>query len=95
MSRAGPARQDGTRAASLRRNEVDQLLGYTPMDYSDTYKPHSVGVYAVRFGHLAIWPLAELGPRMGGKPVDLARLWAQFPHVLRNQLPPYQVQRGW
>ena len=65
------------------------------MDYSDTYKLHSVGVYAVRFGHLAIWPLAELGPRMGSKPVDLAQLRTQFAHVLRNQLPPYQVRRGW
>ncbi|MDI6105109.1 hypothetical protein QLQ12_41650 [Actinoplanes sp. NEAU-A12] len=48
-----------------------------------------------RFGHLAIWPLAELGPRMGSKPVDLAQLRPEFAHVPRNQLPPYQVRRGW
>lgn len=89
-----PPRADGTRAASLARTDIDQLLGYALMDYSDTYGLHSVAVYAVRFGHLAIWPLEELATRMGGKPLDLAELRTQFAHVLRNQLPPYQVRRG-
>jgi len=43
-------------------------------------------VYAVRFGYLAAWPLAELGSRMGGRPVDLARLRTEFARVLRTQL---------
>ena len=64
------------------------------MDYSDTYGLHAVGVYAVRFGYLAAWPLAELGLRMGGQPVDLATLQTQFAQVLRTQLPIYQQRRG-
>ena len=90
----GTPRKDGTRAASLSRADIDQLLGYTMMDYSDTYRPHTVGVYAVRFGYLASWPLAELGPRMGGGPVDLTRLRTRFAQVLRTQLPVHQRRRG-
>lgn len=90
----GKPRKDGSRAASLGRNEIDQLLGYTLMDYSNSFGLHTVGVYAVRFGYLAAWPLAELGQRMGGQPVDLARLRAQFAQVLRTQLPIYQQRRG-
>jgi len=91
----GKPRADGTRAASLARTDLDQLLGYALMDYSDRYGLHTVGVYAVRFGYLAAWPLAELGQRMAGRPVDLAALRTEFAGVLRDQLPPYQTRRGW
>ncbi|MDG4793056.1 hypothetical protein [Micromonospora sp. WMMD1082] len=91
----GKPRADGTRAASLARTDLDQLLGYTLMDYSDRYGLHTVAVYAARFGHLATWPIAELGERMAGRPIDLTRLRAEFAQVLRGQLPSYQAQRGW
>ncbi|MFI6162990.1 hypothetical protein ACIA59_23945 [Micromonospora haikouensis] len=91
----GKPRADGTRAASLARIDLDQLLGYTLMDYSNQYGLHTIAVYAARFGHLATWPIAELGERMAGHPIDLTRLRAEFMQVLRGQLPPYQVQRGW
>lgn len=91
----GTPRADGTRAASLGRNEIDQLIGYALMDYSNTYGLHTVGVYAVRFGYLATWPLAELSERMGGRSADLADLRIQFAQVLRTALPPYQAPRGW
>lgn len=91
----GKPRADGTRAASLARSDLDQLLGYALMDYSNTYGLHTVGVYAVRFGYLGAWTLAELGGRMAGRPIDLALQRAQFADVLRNQLPPYQARRGW
>jgi hypothetical protein len=90
----GKPRADGTRAASLGRTDIDQLLGYALMDYSNSFGLHSVGVYAVRFGYLAAWPLAELGPRMGGQPLDLAQLRTQFAQVLRTRLPIYQQRRG-
>ena len=91
----GKLRVDGTRAASLARIDLDQLLGYALMDYSDTFALHTVGVYAVRFGYLAAWPLAELGQQMGGRPIDLAERRAQFAQVLRTQLPPYKRRRDW
>jgi hypothetical protein len=90
----GKPRADGTRAASLARTDIDQLLGYTLMDYSDTYCLHTVGIYAVRFGYLAAWPLAELGQRMGAAPIDLPKLRTEFEQVLRTQLPIYQQRRG-
>lgn len=91
----GKPRADGTRACSLGRTDLDQLLGYALMDYSDTFGLHTVGVYAVRFGYLAAWPLAELGQRMGGQPTGLADLRAQFAQILRTELPSYQRRRGW
>ena len=91
----GKPRADGTRAASLGRTDIDQLLGYTLMDYSNSYGLHTIGVYAVRFGYLGKWTIAELGQRMAGRPVDLTDLRAQFAQVLRTQLPPYQARRGW
>ncbi|MER7894541.1 hypothetical protein ABTX15_32660 [Micromonospora sp. NPDC094482] len=39
------------------RTDLDQLLGYTLMDYSDTFALHTVAIYAVRFGYLAARPL--------------------------------------
>jgi hypothetical protein len=90
----GKPRADGTRAASLGRTDIDQLLGYVLMDYSDSYRLHTIGIYAVRFGYLAAWPLAELGQRMGAASVDLPKLRAEFAQVLRTQLPIYQQRRG-
>lgn len=90
----GRPRADGTRAASLARTDIDQLLGYTLMDYSDTYRLHTIGVYAVRFGYLAAWPLADLGRRMSGQPIDLAARRTQFAQLLRTQLPPYRQRRS-
>lgn len=90
----GKPRADGTRAATLERTDLDQLLGYTLMDYSDTYGLRMVGVYAVRFGYLRTWTIAELGERMAGRAVDLADLRAQFAQVLRTRLPPYHARRS-
>lgn len=38
----GNPRKDGTRAAHLGRDELDQLIGYTLMDYFDTFKLHTL-----------------------------------------------------
>ena len=54
-------RADGTRAASLARTDIDQLLGYTLMDYFNAYGLHSIAIYAVRFGYLATWPYRDDG----------------------------------
>lgn len=94
-NQGGKPRADGTRAASLARTDIDQLLGYTMMDYSNAYGLHSIAIYAVRFGYLATWPLADLGSRMSGEPLDLAGMRARFAHVLRDELPSYQARRGW
>lgn len=88
----GRARKDGTRAASLDRTELDQLLGYALMDYSDTFGIHTVAIYGVRFGHLAAWPLVDLATRMSGRQVDIAELRKQFAHLLRVELPAYSRQ---
>lgn len=85
----GKPRKDGTRAASLTRTELDQLIGYALMDYSNEYRLHTVAIYAARFGHLAAWPLDELCAQLAGHTVDVADLRKQFAHVLRDELPRY------
>jgi hypothetical protein len=84
-------RADGTRAASLSRTDLDQLLGYALMDYSNTYALHSVAIYAARFGYLAAWPLSSLGEQLAGHPVDIPALRREFAQILKVDLPS---QRG-
>lgn len=86
----GRPRADGSRAAKLAREDLDQLLGYVLLDYSDTFALHAVGVYAVRFGYYMSWPLTELCARLAGHPVDLAGLRQEFADVLRVELPTYR-----
>lgn len=90
----GRARKDGTRAAALDRTELDQLLGYALMDYSDQFGIHTVAIYGVRFGHLASWPLTDLAAQMAGRHVDIAELRQQFAHVLQVELPAHWRQQG-
>ncbi|MGB3442227.1 MAG: hypothetical protein WBA97_26060 [Actinophytocola sp.] len=89
----GRARKDGTHAASLERTELDQLLGYALMDYSDKFAIHTVAIYSIRFGHLATWPLDELAMQMAGRRVAIAELRKQFAHVLRVKLPTHWHQQ--
>ncbi len=93
-SQGGSPRKDGTRAATLARTELDQLLGYALMDFSDTFALHTVAIYATRFGHYAAWPLTDLCTQMAGRPVDFPALRQEFAQVLRVQLPAYRDQRG-
>lgn len=88
-SQGGPPRKDGTRAASLSRNELDQLIGYTLMDYSDTFHIHSLALYPARFGHLAAWPVEELLAQLAGHPGELDRLRDEFKNILQVDLPQY------
>ncbi len=63
------------------------------MDYSDTFRLHSVAIYAVRFGYLATWPLLQFGETLAGHPIDLLSLRQEFAEVLRVELPPYAAAR--
>ena len=93
-SQGGQPRKDGTRAAALSRVELDQLIGYALMDYSDEFRLHTVAIYAARFGHLAAWPLSELLARLAGKLVELAALREEFARVLQVELPRYWASRS-
>ncbi|WP_405108724.1 hypothetical protein OG559_27015 [Micromonospora sp. NBC_01405] len=83
----GRPRADGSRAAALARADLDQLLGYVLLDYSDAYALHTVAIYAVRFGHYRAWPLAELCATLAGRPVDLSALRREFAELVRGELP--------
>jgi len=90
----GKPRADGTRAAGLARTDLDQLLGYALMDYSNTFALHTVAIYAIRFGHYAAWPITDLCAQMAGRPVDFAVLRKEFAQVLQVQLPAYWAEQG-
>jgi hypothetical protein len=90
----GKPRKDGTRAAVLGRVELDQLIGYALMDYSDEFRLQTVAIYAARFGHLAAWPLSELLARLAGRPVELPVLRKEFARVLQVELPRYWDSRS-
>ncbi|MEV1288747.1 hypothetical protein [Micromonospora sp. NPDC049679] len=88
----GRPRADGSRAAVLRREDLDQLLGYVLLDYSDAFALRAVGVYAARFGHFMSWPLGELCARLAGRPIELAALRQEFAHVVRVDLPAHRKE---
>jgi hypothetical protein len=79
----GDRRADGTRRCSLAQQTVHELLGYLLLDYDDAYRIDALGVYAARYAHLAVWPLAELLAELAGGPVDLAELRAEFRMVVQ------------
>lgn len=87
----GKPREDGTRAASLGRDEIDQLIGYTLMDYSDRFRLHTLAIYVARYGHLATWPVNELLTQLASQPVeDLDALRKDFRRVLQVDLPQHK-----
>ncbi len=88
-SQGGNPRQNGTRAASLPRADLDQLLGYALMDYSNAFGLHSLAVYSARFGYFISWPIDQLVAQLAGRTLDLATLRAEFAQVLKIQLPAY------
>jgi hypothetical protein len=87
--RGGNPRRDGTPAARLVRAEIDQILGYALMDYSDTYRLETVAIYLARFGYLAAWPLDHLIHQLSGRQIPLPALRREFAKVLQVDLPAY------
>jgi hypothetical protein len=79
----GTRRADGTRAATMNRPDLDQLLGYVLLDYSDAFTLHTVAIYHARFGYFASWPIRDLATELAGHPVDLPELRQQFAQFLR------------
>lgn len=90
-SSQGRTRSDGSRAAGLTRAEIDQLLGYVLLDYSDDFALHSVAIYAARYGHFMAWSLVDLCAELAGHPVDLAALRKEFAQLVQVELPAYRA----
>ncbi|WP_261569259.1 hypothetical protein [Frankia gtarii] len=93
-SQGGTPRKNGTRTMSLTRGDLDQLLGYALLDYTDAYALHSVGHYLARFGTLITWPLDDLCAELAGHPVSLAETRAAFRRVVQEDLPAYWARTG-
>jgi hypothetical protein len=78
----GDRRGDGTRRCSLAQQTAHELLGYLLLDYDDAYRIDALGVYAARYTHLTIWPVAQLLAELAGGPIDLAEVRAEFRTVV-------------
>lgn len=90
----GSPRKDGSRTMSLTRSDLDQLLGYALLDYSDHYRLQSVGHYLARYGKLITWQLKDLCATLAGRPIDLPETRAAFRRVLRDDLPAHWAGSG-
>jgi hypothetical protein len=55
------------------------------MDFSHTHGITEVGLYAVRYGNLTIWSLAELLAELHGSSVDVDDERAMLKEVLQRQ----------
>ena len=81
---------DGARMLTLDRTDLDQLLGYTLLDYHDEFHIDRLGLYAVRYGQLTTWGLQELLTELAGHPVRLIDLRREFRAILDTELPAYR-----
>lgn len=88
-TQGGKPRADGTRAIRVERTDIDQLLGYLLMDYSDSYTLRRVGFYAVRFDSLNIWTIDDFLNELAGRETDIAEARNGFKNVLQQELPRY------
>ncbi|WP_309127606.1 hypothetical protein [Microbacterium sp.] len=78
----GKVRGPGGRADYLKASHLRQLIGYLLLDRSDAYGIDRVGIYSARFGHLVIWPVADVLEMLAGRPVDLDDVREQTWRVL-------------
>ncbi|HEX6074907.1 MAG TPA: hypothetical protein VFZ32_06555 [Micromonosporaceae bacterium] len=81
----GSDRADGTRYASLKREELWQIVCYALMDFSHAHGITEVGLYAARYGNLTTWSLAELLAELHGSSVDVDDERAMLKEVLQRQ----------
>ncbi|GAA3517900.1 hypothetical protein FHR32_000854 [Streptosporangium album] len=63
---------------------IQQLLGYTLMDFSDRYGIDAVGVYLTRAGALITWPIEDYLALLGVRRRDLTELRALFARLLAD-----------
>ncbi|MEV7011999.1 hypothetical protein [Streptosporangium sp. NPDC051022] len=64
---------------------IQQLLGYTLMDYTDTHHIDQVGIYLSRVATLITWPLEDYLALLGVRRRDLVELRAAFATLLAYQ----------
>lgn len=74
----GDKRADGSRRAGLDGPTLQQMLGYTLLDFSGEFAIADIGLYAARYRHFATWSLTELLQELAGGPVDLEAEGAAF-----------------
>lgn len=67
---------------SLANVELYQLIGYTLLDFEDTFELEAVGIFNARYGYLATWDLMDLLEELAGFPVSLPALREQFRQLL-------------
>ena len=78
----GRKHKDGTRFATLDRQTILQLVGYTLLDFSDSFGIIQLGLYSARYAHLVTWKLNEFLDELARGKVDLAVERAVFQEVL-------------
>lgn len=67
-----PNSRTGVRADGLPSKDINQLLGYTLFDRSNSYRINRVGVYSARYGSLVSWPLTDFLRELSGREVDVS-----------------------
>ncbi len=76
-----------TKKREIDRDWLWQIMGYVLLDYSDTYKITSIGLYLTRQGMLLKWDMREvLAFLYKGKPKSLEQLRDEFKEIV-NSLP--------
>jgi hypothetical protein len=61
-----------------------QLLGYALLDYENTYRIDSVGLYLARQALLLRWPLGEFASKLAGQRAEIEEMRSAFRKCLRG-----------
>lgn len=65
-------------------NNIEQILGYTLLDYKDQYHIEQVGLYYPRFGTTLEWPVKDLLYNLSGKEYSLEKWREMFQKFISN-----------
>lgn len=77
-----------TAKPSLPVKDILQVIGYALLDFDDTYRLDSLGIFSARYGYLATWELPSLLSELAGRQVDLAAVRDEFRALLLAHQPP-------
>jgi hypothetical protein len=80
----GAKRADGSRRATLDKQDLFQLISYSLLDFDDEFQITKLAMFSARFGYLATWPLCGLLNEMADCNVDLHATRQAFRDLLQR-----------
>jgi hypothetical protein len=69
---------------SLAATDLFQVIGYALLDFDDASRVSELGIFAARYGYLAVWELDNLLDELAGREVALHATRDEFRRLLES-----------